>query len=176
MTARYATGRVYLDADSHVVETEEWLAPFADPALRDRIRGRSTSARAAASWRARRWTGRERRAEAGGSALREGDTVMSAKGWPALGRVRQGRAHRALDLLGFHRQLVFSTFAPTQFESDRDLDLLYGGRRRADPGDGRLLRRRRPADAGGARCRCPTRRAASAASQRGDRPRLPDGR
>ena len=33
-----------------------------------------------------------------------------------------------LDLLGFDSQLVFSTFAPTQFASD-DLELLYGGTR-----------------------------------------------
>ena len=37
-TVPYATGRTYLDADSHVVETPEWLEPFADPAIRDRIR------------------------------------------------------------------------------------------------------------------------------------------
>jgi predicted TIM-barrel fold metal-dependent hydrolase len=35
---------------------------------------------------------------------------------------------RALDLLGFDKQLVFSTFAPTQFLGD-DLELLYGGTR-----------------------------------------------
>src|SRR4029077_8568107 len=35
---------------------------------------------------------------------------------------------RALDLLGFDAQLVFSTFAPTQF-AGHDLELLYGGAR-----------------------------------------------
>ena len=52
---------------------------------------------------------------------------MSSKGWTALGAFDAAERTEALDLLGFHRQLVFSTFAPTQFESERDLDLLYGG-------------------------------------------------
>jgi predicted TIM-barrel fold metal-dependent hydrolase len=122
----YATGRVYLDADSHVVETEEWLAPFADPALRSRLRpldfgkGGGEVARKALE-RA------ERRAASGGSPFREGDTVMTAKGWTAYGAFDKSERTAALDLLGFHRQLVFSTFAPLQFESERDLDLLYGG-------------------------------------------------
>ena len=38
VTEPYATGRTYLDADSHVVETPQWLEPFADPAIRERIR------------------------------------------------------------------------------------------------------------------------------------------
>jgi len=122
----YATGRVYFDADSHVVETEEWLAPFADSTLRQQLRpldfgkGGGEISRKALD-RAKR------RAEAGGSPFREGDTVMSAKGWQAYGAFDKAERTAALDLLGFHRQLVFSTFAPLQFESEQDLDLLYGG-------------------------------------------------
>src|SRR5205823_5093716 len=33
----YAEGRVVHDADSHVVETPDWLVPYADPDLRDRL-------------------------------------------------------------------------------------------------------------------------------------------
>ncbi len=55
--------------------------------------------------------------------------VMGAKGWNALGAFDPAERSRALDLLGFDAQLVFSTFAPTQFASDDDLDLLYGGTR-----------------------------------------------
>jgi predicted TIM-barrel fold metal-dependent hydrolase len=53
---------------------------------------------------------------------------MGAKGWHALGAFDPAERSRALDLLGFERQLVFSTFAATQFGGD-DLDLLYGGAR-----------------------------------------------
>ena len=34
----YAEGRVYYDADSHVMETSDWLSTYADPDLRERIR------------------------------------------------------------------------------------------------------------------------------------------
>ncbi len=125
-TVPYATGRTYLDADSHVVETPEWLEPFADPAIRDRIRqldlgkGGGELARKALD-RARA------RASSGGPALRDDQTVMSSKGWSALGAFDAAERSLALDLLGFQRQLVFSTFTPTQYEGDRDLDLLYGG-------------------------------------------------
>src|SRR5690606_22005575 len=40
---------------------------------------------------------------------------------------------RALDLLGFHKQLVFPTFASTQFTGE-DLELLYGGARALNRG------------------------------------------
>jgi predicted TIM-barrel fold metal-dependent hydrolase len=53
---------------------------------------------------------------------------MQAKGWSALGAFDPGERSRALDLLGLERQLVFSTFAASQFLGD-DLDLLYGGAR-----------------------------------------------
>jgi uncharacterized protein len=122
----YATGRVFLDADSHVVETEEWLTPYVEPTLRERLRPLEFGA--AGGEAARKALQRaERRAAAGGPAIRDGDSVMSAKGWSALGAFDRAERSTALDLLGFHRQLVFSTFAPIQFESERDLDLLYGG-------------------------------------------------
>src|SRR6478752_1787952 len=91
----YATGRVFLDADSHVVETEEWMLPYVDPSLRSRLRpldfgkGGGEAARKALQ-RA------ERRAAGGGPALRDGDTVMSAKGWTALGAFDKAERTAAL--------------------------------------------------------------------------------
>lgn len=124
----YATGRVFLDADSHVVETPEWLAPYADPDVRERLRTLDLGGGGGEVVRKVLDRARERVAT-GGSALRDDETVMSAKGWSAMGAFDAAERSAALDLLGFHRQLVFSTFAPTQFESERDLDLLYGGSR-----------------------------------------------
>ena len=33
----YAEGRIYNDADSHIMETRDWLASYIDPRLRDRL-------------------------------------------------------------------------------------------------------------------------------------------
>ena len=34
----YAEGRTYFDADSHIMETRDWLASYADPKIRPRLR------------------------------------------------------------------------------------------------------------------------------------------
>src|SRR5260370_35516847 len=54
--------------------------------------------------------------------------LLRRRGWHAYGAFDAAERSRALDLLGFDKQLVFSTFAPTQFLGD-DLGLLYGGAR-----------------------------------------------
>jgi hypothetical protein len=38
----YAEGRIYSDADSHIMETRDWLAGYIDPRLRDRLPRRTS--------------------------------------------------------------------------------------------------------------------------------------
>jgi uncharacterized protein len=122
----YAEGRTYYDADSHLMELGDWLATYADPDIRDRLRplylggaGKQADDAVAAA--------EQRKGDAAAAAALEG-ALMKAKGWNALGAFDPAERSRALDLLGFDKQLVFSTFAATQYASD-DLDLLYGGTR-----------------------------------------------
>jgi predicted TIM-barrel fold metal-dependent hydrolase len=122
----YAEGRTFYDADSHLMELSNWLQEYADPDIRDRLRPLYLGAagqladQAIAEAEARRGDA----AAAGALEAR----LMAAKGWQALGAFDPTERSRALDLLGFQKQLVFSTFSPTQFLGD-DLDLLYGGAR-----------------------------------------------
>jgi predicted TIM-barrel fold metal-dependent hydrolase len=120
----YAEGRTYYDADSHLMELSDWLAGYADPDVRDRIRPLALGGAGRLADEAVRAAEARRGDEAAARAL-EAD-VMSAKGWHALGAFDPAERSRALDLLGFESQLVFSTFAGTQFLSD-DLDVVYGG-------------------------------------------------
>ena len=53
---------------------------------------------------------------------------MHDKGWHALGAFDRAERSNALDRLGFAAQLVFSTFAPTQFMGG-DVELLFAGTR-----------------------------------------------
>jgi predicted TIM-barrel fold metal-dependent hydrolase len=120
----YAEGRTYLDADSHIMELPGWLEAYADPGIRDRIRplhlgGAGKMADIAIA------DAEARKGDADAAARLEG-ALMTAKGWNGLGAFDPAERSRALDLLGFEQQLVFSTFAPTQFLSD-DLELLFGG-------------------------------------------------
>src|SRR5262245_10871630 len=139
----YATGRTYHDADSHLMELGDWLAPYADSGVREKLRplylgGAGKLADDAVSAAAARRGDSE-------AARKLEDNLMGAKGWGALGAFDRDERTRALDLLGFSSQLVFSTFAPTQFAGD-DLDLVYGGARAHNRGmadfcsrDSRLL-------------------------------------
>jgi predicted TIM-barrel fold metal-dependent hydrolase len=115
-----------LDADSHLMELPGWLDQYADPDIRDRIRPlRLGGAGRLAADAIRK--AEARRGDADAAAQIEG-ALMSAKGWHGLGAFDPEERSRALDLLGFDAQLVFSTFAASQFTGD-DLDLLYGGTR-----------------------------------------------
>jgi len=122
----YAEGRVYYDADSHLMETSDWLTNYADPDVRDlltplQLGGAGRFAEEAVAAADRRTTNPD-------ETDLETDNLMRAKGWSALGAFDRRERSRALDLLGFDRQLVFSTFAATQFLSP-DPAILYGGAR-----------------------------------------------
>jgi predicted TIM-barrel fold metal-dependent hydrolase len=125
----YAEGRTYYDADSHLMETPEWLPSYADPAFRDRIATfslGSTGTRPHVEAMIAR--GRSRAAN---PAERPGHeaALMTRKSWDAYGAFDRDDRRRALDLLGFGAQLVFSTFAPGQAEFARDPDTSYAATR-----------------------------------------------
>lgn len=127
----YANGRLIFDADSHVMELPDWLADFADPDIRERLRpltkaiGKGAgkfAADAVASAAARREAGKV----LSDDDLRE--QVLTRKGWHAYGAFDSAERSRVLDELGFDAQLVFSTFAPSQYAGD-DTTLVVGGTR-----------------------------------------------
>ena len=124
----YAQGRVIHDADSHIMESLDWLPSYADPAIRERLismrleAGGSGAAKAIANAQAR-----QKDVEA--TAAIAANVVAGPKGWAAYGAMDPGERSRALDDLGFQRQLVFTTFAGSQFMPAKDLDVKYGGSR-----------------------------------------------
>jgi uncharacterized protein len=125
----YAQGRTYNDADSHIMETSDWLAGYIDPRLRDRLpppdfarTGRMADA-----------IGKTRDAAHWASVDLEAN-LMNLKGWDAYGANDPAERTRALDMLGFDCQLVFASIAPGQFwgsfaQREHDTELLYGGAR-----------------------------------------------
>jgi uncharacterized protein len=124
LTVPYAEGRTYYDADSHLMELPEWLGEFADAGTRQQLRPLYLGGAGALADKAIGDAERRRGDRQAAAALEA--SLMKAKGWNALGAFDPAERSRALDLLGFDRQLVFSTFASTQFVGE-DLDLLYGG-------------------------------------------------
>lgn len=123
----YAHGRVYHDADAHIMEAPDWLIDRADPDVRERLRPVFVgSVRPGEDKHIEHW--RRKHADPAERPQAEAE-IMLRKNWSALGSfVREDRP-RALDLLGFSSQLVFNTFSNQMLqrvEHGADLDLAYG--------------------------------------------------
>jgi uncharacterized protein len=136
----YAQGRTFNDADSHIMETKDWLIGYADPKVRDRLEplnfvragGKATEdlvdALPGIIDRRRKDPSAMARAEA---------KILERKSWHALGGFDPAERKRALDLLGYSHQLVFTGVARSQFwggmgtgaQSIFDAEILYGGAR-----------------------------------------------
>jgi predicted TIM-barrel fold metal-dependent hydrolase len=125
----YAEGRTFHDADSHVMELPEWLPSYAEPQYRGRIPPFSLLATGSGA-RAQAMIARGK-LRAGTPAERSGyeAELLTRKSWEAYGAFHADDRRRALDLLGFRSQLVFSTFAPTQSEEAEDVDVSYAASR-----------------------------------------------
>jgi len=124
----YAHRSTIHDADSHLMEGLDWLRDHADASTRALLpdltgvldKGGAGAGRAIQ-------LGEARIADAERTAALEDDVIASAKGWVALGAMDASERSRALDLLGFTTQLVFSTFSLGLFAFADDLDVVYGG-------------------------------------------------
>ena len=105
----YAEGRFIHDADSHVMETPDWIEDHLDPKWRGRtvplsintVGGKNDSV---LDWCIKANDDPEFRAD-------DRSQLMLRKNWAALGAFRAADRPAALDHLGFASQLVFNTFA-----------------------------------------------------------------
>lgn len=122
----YATGRIYHDADSHIMEPFDWLKEFADDGWAHRmpnIQITSIGDEKLVDWRevtCPLHNDPEYRADEG--------QIMLRKNYHAVGSFDREHRSEALDQLGFATQLVFNTFANfhlEMLEQGPDLDLAY---------------------------------------------------
>ncbi|HEY9557620.1 MAG TPA: amidohydrolase family protein [Acidimicrobiales bacterium] len=124
----YAHRPTVFDADSHLMEGIDWLRSHADTKTRGLLpdlsslldKGGAGAAGAIAA-------GEARIQDPGRTEELAENVIASAKGWLALGAMDSAERSRALDLLGFTSQLVFSTFSLGLFAFSDDLDAVYGG-------------------------------------------------
>jgi predicted TIM-barrel fold metal-dependent hydrolase len=118
-------GPAIFDADSHLMETADWLGRYADEAVRGRLaplglEGAGAGAAELMASLPELWEG-HRHQEIGP------EVIKGPKGWMAPGALDTGVRSRVLDALGIDAQLVFPTFALVHFASSKDPDVLYGG-------------------------------------------------
>src|SRR5215831_3159600 len=109
----YAAGGTYYDADSHIMELPEFLAEFAEADARDRMPRIKVPRRGTLATlvdEAER-TGKHSESHVA-ELIALGDRMIGGpKGYAALGAFNRDERSRALDMLGFARQLVFATFS-----------------------------------------------------------------
>ena len=125
-TSTYVGDRAVDDADSHLMESPSWLYEHADASTRALLPEMSLKAAGADA---------DERIEAAVSngpsvdatELTGASLMAGAKGWGAPGAMSGEDRSVALDVMGFRRQLVFSTFCSLQYLFSDDLDLVYGG-------------------------------------------------
>jgi predicted TIM-barrel fold metal-dependent hydrolase len=120
----YAGERAVLDADSHVMETPDFLDRYLDPGLKDRLRrdafaGFQPLIDSAAQHR-------RAATEPGAPARAATRPYPEERGWSAFGASDPAERSSLLDELGFQAQLVFSTFASVLYRG-AGRDLLYEG-------------------------------------------------
>jgi uncharacterized protein len=122
---RYVGDRLVYDADSHVMELPGWLEQFADTATAEHLRPLALGGAGALAEKA---VAEAATRHAAGVATLDPDPIelLRSKGWGAVGAFDSIERSFVLDQLGFAAQLVFPTFAATQF-AGADLDLYYGG-------------------------------------------------
>jgi predicted TIM-barrel fold metal-dependent hydrolase len=123
----YAQGRAIHDADSHVMETREWLEPFMDADLKSRLRplygrepGRIDKMLDEAKMRGSDAKAAEKAFE---------NPIAGPKGWLAAGAFATSERTRVLDMFGFSSQLVFGTFALSPVLAAKDDGVKYAGAR-----------------------------------------------
>ena len=128
----YAEGRTFFDADSHIMELDHWLKAYVEPEMRDRFGGLYLGAAGNLADDAVHKA--ESRVLDDATLAELESQLLDLKGWHALGAFDPDERSHALDLLGFERQLVFTTFASSQFAFSDDPEVRAAGTRALNRG------------------------------------------
>jgi len=121
----YANGRIIHDADSHTMETGDWLAPYLDADLRKSLGALYGDADSGSRILKIIDSSKARKADPAADAEARANIISGAKGWAGYGAFDTEERVRALDWLGFGSQLVFPTFGLGLVRRARDRDMLY---------------------------------------------------
>jgi predicted TIM-barrel fold metal-dependent hydrolase len=123
----YAGGRTVYDADSHVMETREWLDPFLDADVKSRLRPLYGEKPGRIDKLLEQAKARKGDPEAEARAFE--NPIAGPKGWIAAGAFDPEERSRVLDQFGFSGQLVFGTAALAPVRAAHDEGVLYAGSR-----------------------------------------------
>lgn len=121
----YANGRIIHDADSHTMETGEWLAPYLDDDMRESLGALYGDAEVGKRILSIIDRSKARKTDPTLDAEARDNIISGAKGWAGYGAFDTEERVNALDWLGFGSQLVFPTFGLGLVRRAKDEDTLY---------------------------------------------------
>ncbi|MFN6934392.1 MAG: amidohydrolase family protein [Tsuneonella sp.] len=121
----YAKGRIIHDADSHTMETGDWLAPYLDADLLDSLGALYGDADSGSRILKIIDKSKARKSDPEADAEARENIISGAKGWAGYGAFDTDERVKALDWLGFGSQLVFPTFGLGLVRRAKDRDTLY---------------------------------------------------
>ena len=128
----YVTDRFIHDADSHIMETPDWLDPYLDASIAARVEPRSMVGGVGGTGDSDidRFFAAKRSQQADADyRAKDADELLTRKNWDAPGSFIAADRPAVLDELGFQSQLIFNTFDSTyieQLEHGNDLELTLG--------------------------------------------------
>jgi predicted TIM-barrel fold metal-dependent hydrolase len=123
----YATGRIYHDADSHLMEPQSWLRDHATGAWRERMPRLGVSGGIGEAKEVD-WVAKTCPLHLDPDYRADASQVTIRKNFFAIGSFERDHRSEALDQLGFASQLVFNTFSSTPLvnaEHGDDVDFAY---------------------------------------------------
>ncbi len=125
----YASGRLYHDADSHLMEPHDWLKTHAPNGWRDRMPTLGISAIGEqAGQEPTDWAAITCPLHSDPDYRADETQLMLRKNYDAVGSFERDHRSQALDMLGFASQFVFNTWSSSLLQSAEhadDLDLAY---------------------------------------------------
>ena len=120
--------RALNDADSHVMEFPDFLSAYADPSMRDRLPPILPEATNATLSGMPEGAARAHPPDQVARLAALGERILTGPKWySALGAFNCRERGMVLDMLGIHRQMVFSSFAAASLTQWRDVELRYAG-------------------------------------------------
>lgn len=114
------------DADSHIFETPEFYFPFMEASVKAKV---DPLYSASSGFTPADFAVAAARHEDPGFRQDREAQLMQRKLWEAMGAFEKQDRSKALDLLGFKRQIVYDSFLRLQlreYEQGEDMDFLYG--------------------------------------------------
>jgi hypothetical protein len=121
----YANGRVIHDADSHTMETADWLAPYLEGEHLEKLGSLYSKRDAGVAIVKQIDLAKARKTNPEAAAEAAANPIAGPKGWLGYGAFDTDERTKALDWLGFGSQLVFPTFGLGAITKATDEETMY---------------------------------------------------